>query len=278
MGTYLSRLGFRHPFERIPSIFFNREISKADLDIFLSRLFSGQNNIISSKVAPLFYSKSYYEKIRDYPFRSFMKSFEKAGGVNPASCADYLYLESLARVHLSLILLRNFVEVRNLLFDNDFFNYALKIPTKLRFGYKFYYQFLTYLAPDVARLPYQRTGVPPQWPLITHRIGFMIKGGYKLLAIKLRDKTRGKISLPQSIGYPQLDDLIRSDARTRGFFERILLDQKTLGRNYFNRDFIVKMLNEHMKSEKNWGIQLCALLTFELWNRFFIDSDSEYSS
>lgn len=273
LGTWLSRVSFRHSLENVSSIFLEREISKADSNVFIGLLFSGLNNLISSKMAPLFYSKNYYEKIKDFPLRSFKNSFEKIGGCDATSSTDYFFLSSIARGNLSLVLIRDYVEDRIIGLDNDFFDFALKIPTKLRLSYKLYYRFLTYLAPNVASLPYQRTGVPPQWPMIAHRIGFIIKGGYKLLAIKLREKTGGKILLPQNIGYPNLDQLIRTDTRTRSFFERVLLDEKTLSRNYFNRDFIIKMVHEHMTARRDWGMQLCALLTFELWNRLFIDSN-----
>lgn len=272
LGTYLSRVAFRHSLDRMSSVFLEREVSKANSDVFLSLLFSGQNSPISLKIAPFFYSESYYQKIKDYPFKSFKKSFERTGGIDSVSRTDYFFLESLARLHLSLVLVRNYVEDRLLGFDEDFFAFALNIPTKLRFGYRLYYQFLTRLAPAVAKVPYQRTGVPPQWPIFAHRIGFIVKGGYKLIAIKLKEKTKGQISLPQEIGYPDLNQLIRTDSRTRRFFEDILLDQRTLSRNYFNGDFIVKMVNEHMTNKRNWGMQLCTLLTFELWNRMFIDS------
>jgi asparagine synthase (glutamine-hydrolysing) len=271
LGTYLSRVAGSSSIESVSRIFLEREVSKANSEVFLSLLFSEQNYLISSKMAPLFYSENYYQRAKDLPFRSFKQSFERNGGIDPASCTDYFFLESLASLHLSLVMVRNYVEDRFLGFDKDFFNFALTIPTKLRFGYKLYYQFLTRLAPDVARLPYQRTGVPPQWPMVAHRIGFIIKGGYRLLAIKLGEKTKGLIALPRNIGYPDLDQLIRADARTRRFFEDILLDQRTLSRGYFNNDFVIKMVNEHMTNRKNWGTQLCALLTFELWNRYFID-------
>jgi len=271
LGTYLSRVAGSGSIESVSRIFLEREVSKANSEVFLSLLFSEQNYVISSKMAPLFYSENYYQKVKDYPFRSFKQSFERSGGIDPVSRTDYFFLESLASLHLSLVMVRNYVEDRFLGFDKDFFDFALTIPTKLRFGYKLYYQFLTRLAPDAAKLPYQRTGVPPQWPMIAHRIGFIIKGGYRLLAIKLGEKTKGLINLPRNVGYPDRDQLIRADARTRRFFEDILLDQRTLGRGYFNNDFVIKMLNEHMTNKKNWGTQLCVLLTFELWNRYFID-------
>jgi asparagine synthase (glutamine-hydrolysing) len=134
---------------------------------------------------------------------------------------------------------------------------------------------LAELAPELAKIPYQRTGVAPTMPILAHRIGFLAKGSYKFLARKLRAKTHGFISLPHKIGYPDLDDWIRHDKNLRQFLESILLDRKTLARGYFNPDFVTQMVKDHVKGKKDWGMQLCALLTFELWNRLFIDESME---
>jgi hypothetical protein len=69
--------------------------------------------------------------------------------------------------------------------------------------------------------------------------------------------------------------MIRQDRKTEEYFRNILLDERTLSRGYFNRDFIIRMVDEHKKRRKNWGMQLCALLTFELWHRLFVDEQSE---
>ena len=60
----------------------------------------------------------------------------------------------------------------------------------------------------------------------------------------------------------------------KGFVEKILLDERTLNRGYFNREYILRMIEEHMSSRKNYSRQLSALITFELWHRLFVDKKS----
>ena len=191
---------------------------------------------------------------------------------NVVDKTDCFYLRSMARDYWSVMILRNYMEDRVAGLDNDFLEFAIGIPPKLRSKTKLYYRFLTKLSPELAKIPYQKTGIAPRAPVLAHKIGFMIKGGYKTFVQTLRQKTRGIISLPHKMGYPDLDEWIRKDRKMKKLFRDTLLDEKTLSRGYFNREFVAKMVNEHMTGEKDWAMQLCALLTFELWHRLFIDS------
>ena len=71
--------------------------------------------------------------------------------------------------------------------------------------------------------------------------------------------------------YHDYDTWIRECDRTREFFLKILLDERTLHRGYFKPESIRKLINLHMHGRKNYSKELGLLLTFELWNRMFID-------
>jgi len=73
------------------------------------------------------------------------------------------------------------------------------------------------------------------------------------------------------MGYPDIGESIRTNGDLRSFFESILLDRKTLEREYFNSEFISQVVKDHMSGKKDYATLLCALLTFELWHRLFID-------
>jgi hypothetical protein len=156
--------------------------------------------------------------------------------------------------------------------DNNFFEFALRVPVRFRFRYQeLYFRFLAKLAPDLARIPYERTGVAPIMPIPAHRISFLIRGAYKFFGRKLKARMRGLILPRAKMGYPDLGELIRTDGNLRSYFENILLDKKTLEREYFNSGFVSQIVEDHMRGKKDWSTLLCALLTFELWNRLFID-------
>jgi asparagine synthase (glutamine-hydrolysing) len=268
LGTYFYRL-------RSAAVHLDNELLKAEGDALTLLFYKKLNSLIPEEIMPSFFSETYYQKIRNVPFKLFKKALEEVKSANVLNKIDCFYLRSMARDYWSVMMLRNFVEDRVVGFDSDFFEFAIGIPPRLRSRTNLYYKFITKLSPEMAKIPYQKTGVSPRLPILVHRIGFAIKGGYKTLARMLKQKTRGMISLPLKMGYPDIDEWIRKDKKTEEYFRSVLLDERTLSRGYFNREFIARMINEHKNRSRNWGIQLCALLTFELWNRFFIDSNQE---
>jgi asparagine synthase (glutamine-hydrolysing) len=58
---------------------------------------------------------------------------------------------------------------------------------------------------------------------------------------------------------------------TMGYIRDVLLDEKTLSRGFFNRDFIQKIVHEHTEGKVNYRLLIWSLLSFEWWNRIFFD-------
>jgi asparagine synthase (glutamine-hydrolysing) len=50
-----------------------------------------------------------------------------------------------------------------------------------------------------------------------------------------------------------------------------LLSPRAVGRGYFRRDFLEKLLREHQSGERNWQYLIWNLLMLELWHQMFID-------
>lgn len=279
LSTVLTRSMFVHFFGEGSGVLLERQMSKAEEHVFPRLLYSFFNDVVTEEMMPLFFSKAYYRKIREYPRQSFKKHLSMVKARDPVNKTDSFWLRFFGRYYLTRVILRNYCIDRVPSLDNDFVDFALRVPRKFRFrNQRLTFKLLTKLAPSLAKIPYQRTGVAPAMPIFAHRIGFLIKGSYKFLAGKLRGKTRGLISLPGKIGYPDYGEWIRKNRNLRAFFEDILLDKKTLNRGYFNPRFVAQMVRDHMSGKKDWRNQLCALLTFELWHRLFIDSPQKRNS
>jgi len=52
-----------------------------------------------------------------------------------------------------------------------------------------------------------------------------------------------------------------------------ILSERSMDRGYFRRQYIEKILNEHITGEKNHRLLIWSLLSFEWWNRIFIDGE-----
>jgi len=60
----------------------------------------------------------------------------------------------------------------------------------------------------------------------------------------------------------------------KDFIYDILLEEKSVKRGYFNKDYIKQLLDEHVSGAKDNKNQIWALLNFELWHRIFIEKES----
>jgi asparagine synthase (glutamine-hydrolysing) len=66
-----------------------------------------------------------------------------------------------------------------------------------------------------------------------------------------------------------LDVWFRNDLKEMTF--DVLLDQKSVERGYFRKEYVSKMLDEHVSGRYDHSYRIWALLFLELWHRMFID-------
>lgn len=57
------------------------------------------------------------------------------------------------------------------------------------------------------------------------------------------------------------------------YVKTILLDRKTLSRGFFQEAFVRRVLEEHLSGAVNHRLLIWSLLSFEFWNRLFMDAD-----
>jgi len=87
----------------------------------------------------------------------------------------------------------------------------------------------------------------------------------------------------QKIGWPSIfkdnrnfvdyNNWMRNNKQLREYIYNTVLNERALNRGYFNPEFIRGLINEHMSGNKNNAQIIGLLLTFELFNRMFIDGD-----
>jgi asparagine synthase (glutamine-hydrolysing) len=61
---------------------------------------------------------------------------------------------------------------------------------------------------------------------------------------------------------------------TMDYIQEILLDERALSRGHFNPDYVRRMLSEHISGRVNHRLLIWSLLSFEWWNRLFIDGEA----
>jgi asparagine synthase (glutamine-hydrolysing) len=60
----------------------------------------------------------------------------------------------------------------------------------------------------------------------------------------------------------------------KGFVYEVLLDNNGINMDFFNKDYIDRLLNEHISGKANHQFRIWALLNFELWHKMFINDKS----
>ena len=66
-----------------------------------------------------------------------------------------------------------------------------------------------------------------------------------------------------------LDVWFRNDLKEMAY--DVLLDQKSIERGYFRKEYVLRMLDEHVAKQYDHSYRIWALLFLELWHRMFID-------
>ncbi len=72
-----------------------------------------------------------------------------------------------------------------------------------------------------------------------------------------------------------LGDWLRGDLR--GFAREVLLDERAIGRGYFDRAYVGELLDRHAAGAQDHSQGIWSLLMFELWHQEFIDGTQPVS-
>lgn len=183
------------------------------------------------------YSDDFKREIgKEDPLNIMAENYKNFGNLadsvdNMISVEANTYLPDDLLVKMDIATMANSLEARSPLLDHEFMEFAAALPPE-----------------------------------------FKIKNGERKYIFKKALKTL----LPKEIIYrkkkgftPPMDDWFRGEMKD--YAHEVLLDSKTIDRNYFKKEGIVKLLDEHCRSNINHGEVIWALIFLELWHRTFID-------
>jgi len=89
----------------------------------------------------------------------------------------------------------------------------------------------------------------------------------KLLPAEIIKRKKAGFAVP-------IRDWFRGELKS--LVRQVLLDKRSIDRNYFNEDYIKKLLFRHQKGSNDYSYHIWALLNLELWHRMFMDNDNIY--
>jgi asparagine synthase (glutamine-hydrolysing) len=166
------------------------------------------------------------------------------------------------------VFIRNFVEFRNPFSDYDYVDFCLKIPPKFKLNNKqLYRKMVLTMFPHLRDVPYQKTGLP----LYMSKFQIRLMLSPRTIFNKITENIFRFRLFFNDVELADFDKWMRENKKLKEYIKNILLDQRTLKRPYFNEKYIKHIFDSHMSGKKDYSKLIGLLITFELWNRQFMD-------
>ncbi|MHA1385530.1 MAG: asparagine synthetase B family protein, partial [Candidatus Helarchaeota archaeon] len=163
-----------------------------------------------------------------------------------------------------------YVETRHPFLDNELVDFfAFKLPIQMRLGERFLEKAMNYCFPKLSSISLEK-GSPPDSP----QVNFYLKRAQKFTQRKINELleriSRGKLDI-RAINYRDYGRWLRGNSKD--YVLDILDINRAINIKYFKKDFIKKVLKEHMSAKKNHDQLICDFINFELMNRMFFNKN-----
>ena len=247
-----------------------RFMFKLPPDQHRSRLFHHYSHAITPALEPHFYHPSFLPEVRGLSWEGFNQALPDQGDTAARKFEHFTIRHILARTsYYGIGLLRDHLEVRLPFYDNDLFDLAFQIPPHLKMRKQIQIKALRQVSPRLARIRWDMTGLPADKSTLPRVYLQLAK---KRLHKYLHLWSKGRIPYRDRASVMPVGTWLRGPLRS--WMEGILLRDRSLGRGYFNPTFVRQLVAEHSTGAKDHTLLLSLLLTFEMWNRLFLDDFS----
>ena len=245
-----------------------------NIDEYQNNVFSKMNkeNVCIADV-----KKLYNSQICDFLYKSSIFSLKKTINQeikNPDE-NDYFFINNRGRrfILMGTVFTQTKLEERKPFFDNDLIEFVYSLPNEIRSNSYIYQKMLLKFFPATFKsIPWQKTGMPIGASKNIAR-GHRLYRGCRFLTNSLLRKISLSPMFKDNTNYVDYNNWMRNNKELRKYIYDTLLSEKSMNRGYFNSDFIKKLIDDHIMGKTNHAQILGLFLTFELFNRMFIDGD-----
>jgi hypothetical protein len=172
------------------------------------------------------------------------------------------------------VMTRNYFEDTIPTFDNEFMDVVTSIPVKLRYHYRIYKKFLRALSRDLSNIPYERTGLNPNYPQAMWLVGIVLTNAPSILGKAICRATGGRVVRPNLSSYVDYASSLRVSKSWRELTARTLASSDSLmyRHHIVKRDYVTELVRDHIDGRRDNWEKIHYLITFELMlRRFFAD-------
>lgn len=245
---------------------FGQQIPMPDLAVqdAISGIFQ-QSNLHSGE-PPIF--KTPIGQIQDNLIATLESYFKDVPGTEALPAVDrinYLFLCYSARQILDLLWvlhIRQYLELRLAIWDNDILDLAYAIPARQKINGRLVKKVLSRLSFSQSLIPYANTGLPPfitDWP---ETILLMAQSALKSFYNKPKHFDSPYFT---DGSWPNYSELYRINTNLKGYIETTIGDAGCLPPEIFDLKNIKNIYDRHMSGQGAFPTTLTALTTFGRW-------------
>ena len=261
-GLYLPNLTLRIAGKMIPFPFLDR-ISLTNLPESLKKYFC-QHLPLNLNYNALFGENfsNMFNKTINQSIKEILEE-KDSYDLNVYNAWDYFVAHSLFKhfTFLNFLCVRNYMDERTVIFDNDLFDLYLSMPPKLRLNGRIYKKALRLMSPELAAIPNANTGLkvdtPIFWEWLFSLTTKMRQRFHRIYSSKLLHLTEGS--------WPDMGELIRNNEKLKKLIWETLNDRRCVNPALFNINTIDYIYEAHLNRKENYANLLFLLLTFGRW-------------
>jgi hypothetical protein len=139
-----------------------------------------------------------------------------------------------------------------------------------RLNHQIHRKLLMSLSPELASIPYNRTGIPPRSPLVLWSGGRAYRYGRERLKQLAWRASRGRVYIPNRSDYVDHDGWLRANDGWKCYFRTLLLSSGSLSKEYLDQNYISHLIGGHEEGRINASYKIMRLATFEIFLRQFL--------
>ncbi|WP_188454968.1 asparagine synthase-related protein [Virgibacillus oceani] len=194
------------------------------------------------------------ETFSDMLFKNF-----KTTQVNHQEAIDYLACDSYGRYnsHLNQLCINNEIKYRTI-YDNRIIDLMLKVPVKYRSNGTLLRKSITQMDPELGNIPVANSRLSLKRSYIFHWITTTFNRVFHKLF-------KSKNYKSENSSWPNYSKLIIENKKIQDRILNILNNKEVLRDEMFNRDYLLKLFEEHLQGKKNHERILFSILTFGEW-------------
>jgi len=211
-------------------------------------------------------SKSLMEKVKN----NFIRTIKEIPFRSYDEIADYWELRQRDRRYILPLstYMDWYLDIRLPYLDNEVTEFAINLPLELRFGKSFIHKAIKSLFPSLAKIPWEKSGVPPDTKRLTllfSRLRSTIMNATR----RFLERASGGRILFQPSDYRGYSYWLRTGSRR--YVEKKLLEKDEQGpfNKLFNQEYVRKILVDHMKCREDNDQLICDLLNLKLLLEMF---------